>query len=269
MLVYYAINPQVKYMTMVAESVKSLRRKNKDISVLIFVFSAKETQVIRFFSGIQCEVRFLENRLDLPPYYFKWLALAEISEKRVLYLDADTYIYEDIASLFARYKRNDFYAREEIASKEGDYLEYVGTIPFRSQIRHAELKEVRKMFRSREMTVFNTGVMLFNHGIGRTVSRQQGFMAQLEVLFREGDVVYPCLNSHIREEIVATVALGRVRGLRPGVLRPSDVPWLMEVDGGRVDSHGIVVHILSIDYPYFAKKNLSKKAFLNLNLNNI
>ena len=247
-IIYYAIDVNPTYLLMAKNSVRTLRTHNRNIPIRVFVYGKiTKTDRIDFeCQGAQVTVRPLPR--DLPKTFLKWLPLGELKEQRIIYLDADTFIFADVEELFTRFRKRLFYARREAGT--GSSSEKLGKETIQPQLLPSELKRVRRTLGSSTVPVFNSGVMIFNRGFGKRMGRKVGFLVSLEERFRNGELRYPCVNSYILEEIAASLTLGKIRGFTWGLIDRETSPWGLEMIGGIVKDPGIVLHTWHVDYGF-------------------
>ncbi len=120
-LIYYSIACMAgsRCEAQCVESIRSLRRHNERIEVCIFVYGAPQSFLIDEARRFNVELRMLGPYIDcfahLPPYQadvltcyrtlHKVLSLRHCpleNAEQVLYLDCDTYFFDDVAQLFER-----------------------------------------------------------------------------------------------------------------------------------------------------------------------
>jgi len=187
---------------------------------------------------------------DLPPTFLKWLPLAHAEYRysdRLLFLDADTIAFGSLTALFTELCAHDFYAREELGTGQVGTQAWLGSIKVPGAIK-PYMPKVRRGLGSREVPIFNTGVMVFNHGIHRTIAAALGEVRELCRIFVEGKLPYPCTNLHILEEVVISLILGRMNGVSFGTIPRELSPWYLEVAEGLVPDPGVVMHVWSARY---------------------
>src|SRR5215475_10895133 len=133
-VVYYSIanSPQAACERQCVESFRSLRRHNRDIRVHLFLFNGATSAFLDAAASHHVSVQYLGDyrkflhqlhvrgeQLALCPAFHKFLTLerASFGGARMLYVDCDTYFFEDVAKLFDTYVQADWYAREEPNSR--------------------------------------------------------------------------------------------------------------------------------------------------------
>jgi hypothetical protein len=134
-LVYYslAISPFGSREAQWIQSIRSLRRYNSEIPVQLFLFNGAPPAILREAQRQRVEVFELGDYaqylaglfvhgplLAQYPTFHKFLVLrhsAARSANHILYLDCDTFFFEDVETLFGRYGSFDWCAREEPTSR--------------------------------------------------------------------------------------------------------------------------------------------------------
>ena len=130
-LVYYslAIMPFGSREAQWIQSIRSLRRYNRDIPVQLFLFNGAPAAIIREAHRQRVEVfelgdyaQYLDglsvhgSLLAQYPTFHKFLVLRHSPARaanHILYLDCDTFFFGDVETLFRRYGSFDWCAREE------------------------------------------------------------------------------------------------------------------------------------------------------------
>jgi hypothetical protein len=113
--------------------------------------------------------------LALYPTLHKILSLRHLSApnpKQILYLDCDTFFFDDVELLFDRYQTCDSYAREEPMTQRSRHG---------SNSAHLDeeiLEAISAGERLQPIAPFNSGIWLMNHGSWRELDRmRQAFLA--------------------------------------------------------------------------------------------
>jgi hypothetical protein len=249
--VYYALacdGAQAPYAAQLLRSVASLRRYNAEIPVHVFVFGrldpsavsalrlqqASVVEVGDFARALRSQspyIGLLGEHLCLP----KYLSLPHVTGalSQVLYLDCDTYWFDDVAKLFDRYAQHDCYAREEPYSPASPYYDpdYVDA---------AALERLASLEGVRDLLTCNAGVLLMNHGLHRRLATALDlyflYVARFSAWLRDRaarsrprgrpqalePLEFPCSNPWIIDEVALWFTLGRL-GASHGVFAWNDV----------------------------------------------
>lgn len=240
--VYYAVNNSLKYLLWVHASIKSLRRHNRSIKVYLWLAGPAEPKSLSFVSRLNVR---LISRPSVPfeeRYFLKWLALKDLSEPRLLFVDADTIFFQDAMKMFRLHCESDFYARRESGTEPGKGPFLCGNRYINVQLDQKGFSSLFELAHSTAVPLFNTGVMVLNNAIHRKIVDRMDEFRQVRIEFDENRLPYPCSNRHITEEMVAAIVLGRIRGFSYQLIKPIVSPWYWEFKGGDVRSPGLIVH---------------------------
>jgi hypothetical protein len=167
--------------TQIITSVDTLRRYNKEVSILLFAYGDLPMSLIHSLQALGVRIWFFppySTRLSqiCPigwqylcqyPLLHKFLNFAEISSldpDQVLLLDCDTYFNGDVAQLFDQYSSKDLVAREEVGSRRSRQGYH------RSMIDEDDLLRIGSMAGINPAQPFNLGVVLLNNGIWRKLA---------------------------------------------------------------------------------------------------
>lgn len=238
MIVYYAITPDLAYMTQLLFSVTSLRRHNPALPVRAYVFGAATSDARHALAEAGVEVvECLPTRSDTFTM-LKWDALPSIDyTEDVLYLDSDTAVYGDLRALAARYDGCDFAARVEVNIDD--------------QIDAPAFARLADEVGAAVRPVYNTGVMLFRGGAHRELAAELPTMSALVARFAASPAAYPSTNRQLVDEVAAAIALGRRPALSCRAMTARDSPWYTERRRGLVPDGGYVTHVWSGLYAEF------------------
>jgi len=252
--VYYAINDSPKYVSFAIKSIESLRKHNSLTKVYLFIFgSAKRlSRVFLEKNNVKIVKRKKAKKSQLT--FLKWLALKDLSEERLLFVDADTIFFDDVNLLFERFGDSDFYARQELCTYDNSDMS--------QDYRHGSLININtfsslvRMLHIRAVPIFNTGVMLFNHSISKKINLEM--FESYRANFESGKFSYPCTNRHILEEIVTSLVLGNVKGLNYSIFGKEIIPFFVEWKLRAIKTSGIVMHIWTKAYPLYQQHRIYK-----------
>ena len=180
MIANYCVNDRPFYMYMAINSFKMLRQHNQDIPIKLFFIEGFSTDTAEcgcyvskedFFeecANLSVEVVVKEWR-DTPgeESYFpiNKTYLAQLEDDRVLFIDVDTFIFGDVATLFDKYSDVDVAACKNRWVKRGGWSNSLLTS-------------------TRDVAPFNSGIMLFNNGFHKGRFEQWGETVRD---IREGD----------------------------------------------------------------------------------
>ena len=249
--VYYAINDNPLYVAFAERSVRDLRKYNSTIHVRVVVYGKLTARQAESFSRLRAEVIRQPSVDPREGTFLKWKALPLVSgDHDLIFLDADTFIFDDVRKLIRATGKADFAARRESGCQKDQGKEIVGNFIVRHQMNAITMTKVRKKLGYIERTVFNTGVMILRPAAQSALSKSLDLFESLTERFRADKIPYPSLNPHILEEIVFTLVLGRLPQLKCGVLTMRDTPWYIEWKGGLVAKPGIVLHTWTDYYPF-------------------
>lgn len=257
-LVYYAFNDDPLRVDLALRSVRSLRKHNPRIPVELFVFGKLRKKEKADFLGQGASIRELPFPKDIDATYLKWFGLPHVNAERILYVDVDTYFFEDVARLFQKYRDKDFYARIELGGCEHLGYMQLGNTMILPRLNHGKMKALSRVLDFQIVPLFNTGVMLmtrrFAREMGKTTDQSVEF-SRLRKFFLEKPKFSAAYFAYETEEMIASMLLGRlkkrVRGIRLGNFSKKDVPYYLEWTGRAVRSPGILMHYFSYSAPFF------------------
>jgi hypothetical protein len=259
-LVYYSLanSPGTGLEQQWIQSIRSLRRYNSNIAVCLFLFNGAAAELLSEADRHNVRIEFLGDYagylqrehlrgsvLALYPTFHKFLALAHnpfSDANQVLYLDCDTFFFDDVEVLFELYAACDWYAREEPMSRRSHYAYNT------AHIDEGVLEHIARHEGLRPIIPFNSGVCLLNHGVwhalqririhyldlawrllsGRELHGNHGMQhdpqiqaATLEAITdfdRSRMLLYPSANTWIIEQIALWLALGHLPQMTQGFL---------------------------------------------------
>jgi len=268
------------------QSIRSLRRYNRTIPVFLFLYSgaspallnqASQSQVNVHYLGDYCEylqrMHVRGSVLALYPTFHKFLPLGDgplDAASQLLYLDCDTFFFDDVEALFHYCAKHDWNAREEPLSRRSHY----GYNP--SHIDESTLESIARSERLRFISPFNSGVCLLNDHrrigferirvsfldlawrllVGRELCTRPTFgsnepiqkvvLAAIGSVDRQRALPYPSSNSWILEQIALWLALGHLPRISHGIMSGEHVvqgdEFQMVLGGGR---NCVVAHYYS------------------------
>lgn len=265
-LVYYSLAnfPDQSRERQWIQSVRSLRTYNRSFPVWLLLFNGASDELFREAERQKVHVHSLGNYaeflqgihprgsiLSLYPTFHKFLALDNLplqSLTQLLYLDCDTFFFDDVDLLFEQHTTDDWYAREEPGSLRSH---------FAYDPRHVDETLLKYIARSEGLQYvppFNSGVCLLNHGIwhklnelretylstvwrllcGRELSGHefnlhdpQIHSAVLDAITdddRSNALPYPSANEWIIEQIALWLTLGKLPNFSLGTFSSGEVP---------------------------------------------
>jgi len=264
-LVYYSLAnfPHDSREQQWIQSIRSLRKYNQSIPIWLLLFNHASSELEHEAGRHGVHVQFLGDYreflqsthtrgslLALYPTFHKFLALKNLPLQdltQLLYLDCDTFFFDNPDILFDRYATHDWYAREEYMSLKSD----LGYDP-----KHIDELLLQYIARSETLSYvppFNSGVCLLNRGIwlslnavgktyldmawrllcGRVLGGHEYGMHDSRIREAVMDVVtdsdrshalpYPSANDWIIEQIALWLTLGTLPHLSLGTFPPSQV----------------------------------------------
>jgi len=241
-------------------SIRSLRRHNTTIPVWLLVFNGASPRLLEEARRQAVTVQYLGEYRDyldrihvrgsvlaLYPTFHKFLALRHVPVRhaaQILYVDCDTFFFDDVGRLFDAYTRADWYAREEPMSRRSRY----GYNP--SHVDEEMLAAIASREAIRAIAPFNSGVCVLNNQVWRRLDRirvtlldvawrllagrellanqavahdpsiQRAALDAANELDRARMLPYPSTNTWIIEQIALWLALGHLPRLSLGLLSP-------------------------------------------------
>lgn len=249
-------------------SLRSLRRYNTQIPVFLNIvgeidklflhFLTSELGVLPVISGsyqalldgiLPGSGAYLTNYPILHKFLFL-LQFRQLKPTQVLYVDTDTFFFDDPARLFEQCREQDIYARLENYTSPQTLTLRPGY--FRPEV-YAELAT---NLNSRVITPFNTGVMLLNNRIWeRFAVESQNYLSYV-LSFSDPEssasipgypaLPYPTSNRWIRDQVAFWLVLGRLADFTFAEFTPTQL--LMgaeEIDNPKHFSKPVLSHYFS------------------------
>lgn len=245
------------------QSIRSMRRYNRSIPVWLFLFNDASNELLaeaeRWRVHVCClgdYAAFLQKAhprgaiLALYPTFHKFLVLPHLplqAATQVLYLDCDTFFFDDVDLVFDEHGEQDWYAREEFTSRRSP----LGYDP--NHVNEDLLESIARREGLHSIPPFNSGVCVLNHGIwnslnalsdaylglawrllcGREISKpgekvcdQQVWKAVMDATTDQDRgiaLAYPSTNDWIIEQIALWLWLGRLPHFSLGTLSSTQV----------------------------------------------
>jgi hypothetical protein len=248
MNVLYALTPDRGYCEQLLVSAASLRRHSPAIPVQAVLFGPSSPQFRSELAELDVAVTERPPVEDRWRYFVKWLALSETAGRRLLFLDTDTFISRPVELLFQNYADAHFYAREEWGNAREGRNFSPGECDWQTFDRIADAAGSMG-----KLPIYNTGVMLFNHGFHTEVAAHREWFDEIRSLFDgpKATYSYPHSNRHILDEVVSALVLGRFPSLRAQAMSALDAPYFREIRGRLETMAGIVCHVFSAGYAEF------------------
>ena len=285
-LVYYSLSRSGDgtYDRQWIQSIRSLRRYNRELLVCLLVYNGVSAEILREADRGNVIVYELGDYreclrqtfvhgvvLSMYPTLHKFLSLCELDTSevsQVLYLDCDTFFFDDPDILFETYTECDWYAREAPTSRRSPH----GYDP--ANIDEMALESIVGQEGLTSVLPFNAGVCLLNHGVWKDFGRlrvtfldnvwrllvgrhqrsadgsddhiRSAVLARATYFDHSRALPYPSNNFWIAEEIALWLTLGRVRGISQGFLS-----WDHVLQNGEISSaiasgrHCVLSHYFS------------------------
>jgi hypothetical protein len=220
------------------QSIRSLRRYNRRIPVHLMSYGEIPSVVLdeAAISGViihrlgeygtyLAQIHKRARALCQYPTLHKCLSLFQIPDEatEVLYLDCDTFFFDDVVDIFTRYNECDFYAREEVRSRRSH-------TPYDSSyLDEDSLAETVAALGLSFIEPFNTGVVLWNRRSFASVKSLQhsflDFCWRLMVGRQLVDVPRPDYELPVRRAVIPLIDSADWETAIP---YPCGNPWLLD-----------------------------------------
>lgn len=221
-------------------SVKSLRLYNKSVSVHAFLYGEhlpgftnelEELAVTVHQMGSYTDaIRRIHPRpfrtLATYPVLHKWLNFPELeplAPSQILQTDCDTFFFDDVETLFARYSDRHFYAREEPSSKASLY----GYDP--TYLDEDELAVLARREGAAWVNPYNIGVCMLNHGLWSEIATRMDQLLSYVFRFAKGIAGNPLTRNMLWPSLAEAVAQDLAEASEVSELPfPSSNPWILD-----------------------------------------
>jgi hypothetical protein len=246
------------------QSIRSLRFFNREITVWLLLFNGATAELVQEAERQNVFVEYLGPYADflqrfhphgsvlaLYPTLQKFVTLTHLPLQdltQLLYLDCDTFFFDDVNLLFSEYCTDQWYAREEPMTRRSHYDCNPEHVNEELLLRIAQCEGLRPVF------PFNTGVFLLNHGIWERLENlrapylalawrllcgwelnqyirserdtliQRAVIGALTDCDRIRVLPYPSTNSWLLDEVALWLALGSLSDFSLSTLSRTHVP---------------------------------------------
>ena len=203
-------------------SIQSLRRYNRNIAVHLFHYDTPTADILREADRQHVWVHALGDYgtllatlsnhasiLKMYPCLNKIISLSKATAyatSQLLYLDCDTFFFDDVDILFNRYTDSHLYAREEPNSRRSK---------FATNDLYVDERALKALFHSEglyEIWPFNSGVVLLNHGIWHAFDQLNSVYLETAwrlLVGRQLAIYDPkdlsAMEMQVRERVLATI----------------------------------------------------------------
>lgn len=229
--VYYAVDTNPLHLELVRLSIESLRYYNSEIPVWLGVFGGKSSQNPPKLRNLDIEFRFLPKVPPQMRWALKWLFLTTmVPYDRVLFLDADTLVLDDIEAIFLGNSTAKFYAQKENLRQVKPSA--------------SKLAKLRKSYGAGQCPIFNSSAMLFNQAIHREIVRGMPVLVDLIHRLNQHSEDNPLSQAwrFMAEEVASSIFLGQIEGFTYEFFANADVSQYSSVRAGDL-SLGRVLHM--------------------------
>ena len=242
MLIYYSLVYRQPHDLQWVKSVRSLRAHNDTIPVHLFFYNGLPAYVINearaqnvvlhdcgdyraLFPGTPARRLLLG---DFPLLHKLRHGLALPDAQQVLFVDCDTWFFDDVRKLFQAYTSAHIYAREEVSTRRSHF----GYDP--SWIDEDRLSALAAAEKLAFLPPLNTGVILMNHCIWRRIAGMQELFLDYAERLLDGRLDYPSSSRWVAEELATSLTLGKIAGLTLDLLSRQHV-----TQGSECTQHGL------------------------------
>lgn len=136
--VYY-LNESKQHVKMATNSLQMLRCHNKEITVRVFLLSNEFIPKYKFTENLiefcnSNNIEIVKKTIDYNYFLSNKYHIKECPEEQVLFIDSDTFIFEDVSKIFEKYKEFDFVGCENkwVQGRGWNFLN--GILPFNGGI---------------------------------------------------------------------------------------------------------------------------------------
>jgi len=217
-----------------------LRLFNQTVSIHAFLYGQDLPEITRELEEHAVQVHQMGSYVDAIrrihpravrtlatyPVLHKWLNFGELERlapSQILQADCDTFFFDDVDKLFARYADCHFYAREEPGSKASHY----GYDP--TFVDEDILAAIAQSEGAAWVNPYNIGVCVLNHGVWSEIARRREQWLSFVFRFAKGIA----FNSQARNSLWPELAEAVTRDLLetpelPPLPYPSGNPWILD-----------------------------------------
>jgi hypothetical protein len=220
-LIYYSLVNRGTHSALWVKSIRSLRAHNPAIPVHLFFYDglpgdvrqeAKAQSIVlhdcgeyrSLFSGSPSRLSLLG---DYPVLHKLRHGLMLPDAHQILFVDCDTWFFDDPCQLFRAYTSAQVYAREEVLTRRSHF----GYDP--SWIDEDRLAAIAAAEGVVALPPLNTGVILMNRGVWREIAGRQEEFLDFALRLLDGSLDYPSSSRWIAEELATCLVLGKIAGL--------------------------------------------------------
>lgn len=257
-VVVYAVNASAEHSLMLLRSVQSIRRCS-DVAITVFRFGPMHPTIVEMLEKMGVVLHERPARAEINPTFLKWLALCEVNATVALFADTDTFFFRAPELLIEGLGGASFAARLEVGCQSAE-PEWCGGMQVMPQFSFEKMHTLATSLGGRQVPVFNTGVMLLRQGLlgqlRRTLCKK---IESINTSFESDWSVYPSTNSHIADEVAASLAFGTWPGFSWTPMNDVSAPFYLELRS-TLKATAAVVHTWSHYYPDFLDDYISKES---------
>jgi hypothetical protein len=254
--VYYAIaqppDGASDYLAMLINSLRSLRDLSPPVKVYCVLFgSFPEEELGQLESLDVVAIRRPAVSADRL-YLLKFLALEGLEEATLLFLDADTFLFEPVERIWEQHADCSFYARVESGCDRSgpNHSPRECNWPLMDQ-----LADELGLPAAKKLPLYNNGVMVFNRYFHQKIFARLDLVVQLRDRFARGELPYPhFFNRHIVGEIATLFMLGAFPDETLGVLSRRACTFWHEHELSSDKDWGVVCHTFAAHYDAFLQR---------------